>query len=158
MKIPRHILFATISLVFIMVFSFGWQTQSVNAATFNVGTTAELIAAIITAQSNGAADTITLEDNIILTSDLPQISTNITIEGSGFTIDGNNTYQLFRITGGTLLFNDVTLTGGIGSICIYGRCGGAIYSVSGGTLEITNSTISDNAVNDLGGGIFHYAG
>ena len=61
--------------------------------------------------AGSGADTITLGVNITLTASLPEITSEIIIEGAGYDIDGNDQYQIFRIAGGNLTVNNITLTG-----------------------------------------------
>ena len=97
--------------------------------------------------AGSGADTITLGVNITLGDYLPDITTDITIEGANYDIDGNDEYQIFYVDGGDLTINNITLTGGDG-----GSYGGAIDTV-GGSLTVTNSRLEDNEAGLLGGAI-----
>lgn len=85
--------------------------------------------------AGNGADTITLSGNVTLDANLPPITSDITIEGSGYTISGNSEYRIFGVNGGTLTVNELTMTKGNAD------WGGAIYSI-GGILTITNSSIN----------------
>ena len=89
------------------------------------------------------ADTITLSSNITLDAALPHITSEITIEGGGFTISGNNRYRIFVINGGTLTVNNLTMTKGSAD------WGGAIANLKG-TLTITDSDIISNTASEGG--------
>jgi hypothetical protein len=114
--------------------------------TVDAGGTCTLAEAITSANSDAVtggctagsgADTITLEENVILTAALPDMTTVITIEGGGYTIDGNNDAtvgNVLRITfGGDLTLNEATVTGST-------RNGISDSS----SVTVNNSTISGN--------------
>ncbi|WLE97732.1 MAG: choice-of-anchor Q domain-containing protein [Candidatus Electrothrix communis] len=86
-------------------------------------------------------DTITLETDVILDAELPQIASPITIEGQEHSIDGNDdpiVGNILRVdTNGSLILNNSTIIRGRSS-----ACGGGIYNE--GTLILTNSTVSNN--------------
>lgn len=86
--------------------------------------------------AGNGADTITLSSDITLSAALPHITTEITIEGEGFTISGDDRFRIFVVNGGTLTVNDLTMTKGKAD------WGGAIVNVNDGTLTINDSTIS----------------
>ena len=83
---------------------------------------------------------------------LPQITSPITIEGNGATIDrsGAAVYRLFALNStGNLTLNDLMLTDGAMTTDVGG---GAIYN-NGGTLTINDSFLSGHsATNSQGGG------
>ncbi len=143
--------------------------QQTHAAVFNPLNTAQLIAAINTANGNGQADTINLvagftydltvidngiEGNNGLPSILPDGGFSLTINGNGATIrrgDGtwtcpgvaNPDFRIFHVAAGSdLTLNNVTVSDG----CVQGTgvaaSGGGIFNR--GTLTVTNSTITDN--------------
>jgi hypothetical protein len=105
---------------------------------------------------------------------LPSITSEITINGNGSTIQRDALAPDFRIfhlgVGGTLTLNDVTITGGVASgPLVSGQRGGGIYNNGAVTfsnstfLTIVDSTISDNSAADglrgnsaslTGGGIY----
>ena len=102
----------------------------------------------------GADDiTFNLSNNAIITlsSQLPIITSNITIDGSSvanLTISGDSNDRVFYIDSGHVTFNALTITKGKPS----SGDGGGIYNQ--GVVTITNSTLRDNqAVN--GGGIYN---
>ena len=97
--------------------------------------------------AGSGADTISLGVNITLSAELPDITSEITIEGANYDIDGNDEYQIFYVDGGDLTLNNITLTGGDG-----GSFGGAI-DTDGGSLTVTNSRLEDNEAGLLGGAI-----
>ena len=136
----------------------------VQAADFTANDQPTLIAAIDAANNettNPGADTITLTDNITLTTfltdtafteiaiALPPISSTITIEGAGYTIarDSNitETFGILMVAPtSTLTLNDATLSGAVGVM-------GAVFNW-GGTLTVNDSTFTGN-FGFLGGAI-----
>jgi hypothetical protein len=143
------------------------------ATGINSGDGCSLVEAIINAnndaqthaectQGNGA-DTINLAGNTYSyttafgsLSALPDIASNITIEGNGSTIQrdsaaGTN-FRIIRVDStGNLTLNEATITGGkAGS-----EGGGGIFNY-GGTVSVKNSTINENSAKN-GGGIKNIA-
>ena len=151
-------------LVFIVLFVPTVSVMKVHAASITVDKSADddtngtclLVDAITAANTDTAtngctagngADTITLVVNITLDNWLPDITSEITIEGANYDIDGNDEYQIFNVDGGDLTINNITLTGGYA-----GSFGGAI-DTRGGSLTVTNSRLEDNEAGLLGGAI-----
>lgn len=97
-------------------------------------------------------DTIILQTDVTLAAALPEITSSITIEGQGYTIDANSgDWSALKITeDGVLTLNETVVTG---ANYIYGDSGG-IYNQ--GKLNLTDSTISKNiAFIGIVGGIFN---
>ena len=92
-------------------------------------------------------DVITLHDSITLNRSLPRITSTITFEGNGQTIDGDGKYQIFDVKGGTLHVNDLIMTRG------KAYEGGAIELADGAALVLSRSTISDSSATS--GGAIH---
>ena len=89
-----------------------------------------------------------LAGTILLMSTLPTISGNLTINGGGVTISGNNSVSDFSIANGAVVtLNGLTITAGNTA-----SNGGGIYN--GGTLTIVNGTLAGNTAAD-GGGIYN---
>jgi hypothetical protein len=158
----------------------------VRAATYDVSNTNDsgggsLRQAITDANNNPGADTITFSTSgiIPLGSDLPPIDDDVTITGPGanqLTIDGAGSYQPFDINAGnTVTITGVTITSGNGgtdggaifnegALTIDGctvrdsqaQNGGGISNWTGATLNVYNSTISENIATTWGGGIANY--
>ncbi len=142
--------------------------------TVDAGGTCTLAEAITSANNDSAAsngcvnssgtDTITLEKDVILAATLPDITTEITIEGAGHKIDGNNDAAVGTVlridSGGNLILNEATLTGGtwngissyssvtVNNSTISGNTGNGISS-SCAPVTVTNSTISGNTGNGI---------
>ncbi|CAN5201485.1 hypothetical protein BH18ACT4_BH18ACT4_11220 [soil metagenome] len=121
------------------------------------GGAAGLVAALNQANSTAEPDTIDLQIgcNYVLTSaqspdnGLPVVTSEVTINGNGATIERPNSAAPFRIfevaIGGELTLDDVTISGG--SVATSGGVtafGGGI--LNGGTLTVTDSFISGNSV------------
>ena len=97
---------------------------------------------------NGA-DTIELGMDIALESNLPSVSSGITIDGGGRSISGENSYRIFEVAaGGNLTLYDLTLRNGKTE-----ERGGAIYNK--GALSAINSEFRDNSADGDGGAIFN---
>jgi hypothetical protein len=131
-----------------------------------------LINAITTANTNAGADTLELAANCTYTltsvnntdplgdNGLPKITSEITINARGATIQRNNAsapdFRFFQVaSGATLRLNDLTLR--------YGRLitnpkidGGAILN-KGGTVAITNVTLANNSAG-CGGALYNESG
>jgi len=90
--------------------------------------------------------TFRLDDNIVLTQSLPRITSDITVEGNGFTIDGGVEHQIFDVKGGALHINNLIITRG------KAYEGGAIKLTDSAELVLQGSTISDSSAN-YGGAI-----
>ena len=128
--------------------------HTVLAADITVDANCSLSDAIQAAESDTAvagciagsgADTIHLSGDVTLAAELPQITSDITIEGGGFTISGDNRFRIFFVADGTLAINELILTNGSADE------GGAIKSE--GALIISDCSFSNNAVEYFGGAI-----
>lgn len=132
--------------------------------------------------ANGAIYTLTAVDNVTDGENgLPSVTSDLTINGNGAIIVRDIPVPDFRLLhvapGGGLTLNELTLANGraIQGGNIYNRervtilkstitlgqavDGGGIYNINGGTMEITNSTISGNSTTaGGGGGIFNASG
>ncbi len=95
------------------------------------------------------ADTITLNTNVYLDSALPDITSDITIEGGGHTIErtGGPDFSVLTVSGGNLTLNEATISGGSAT-----KGGGILNEY--GTLTVQNSAITGNSA-VYGGGIFN---
>jgi len=123
--------------------------------------TCTLRAAIQETNSLSGADEIILPANTYVLTNVSQLSitSRLTITGSGASttiIDGNKSVRpdsrvLVINSGITVNITGVTIRNG-GTTAV----GGGIFN--GGTLTLTNSTVSGNAADNTGGGIFNNAG
>ena len=84
------------------------------------------------------ADTIHLIRDFTLSAKLPPITSEISIEGNGYTISGDNRFGIFEVDGGALTMRNLTLTEGSGSK------GGAILLQNGGAAAVENVTFLMN--------------
>jgi len=96
--------------------------------------------------AGNGADTIYMVRDYELSEPLEEIKTDITIEGNGYTIDGNSRYGIFDVDGGKLTINNVTLTRGSNG----GGFGGAISLQNGGTAIANNVSFINNRASDGG--------
>lgn len=150
---------AWISLAFLLA----WPASAADIAVGADCSLADAIAAANTdAAANGCpagngADTITLSGDIALEAALPHITSDITVEGAGFTISGNGKHRIFYIDGGTAAVNELTMTKGLADkIDIEGEtyvAGGAVVNKRG-RLTLARSVFHDNSA-DLGGGVYN---
>ncbi len=140
---------------------------TVHAADISVDSSCSLADAITATNSDTAtgncpagngADTIALTEDVTLTAALPEIESEITIEGNGYTISGNEQHQIFWVEEtGALAIQYATLADGRGTddddlfdedVLI----GGAI--VNWGSLEVSDSVFMGNSA-DWGGAIIN---
>jgi len=149
---------------------------SVYAAEITLNSRCSLADAILAANSDRAqggcpagngADTIILSRDITLDGGLPKITSDITIQGGGYTISGDNQYRIFFNEGGTLIIHDLVMIkgsaeseGGLitnsdGSLKAdtANPVGGAI--ANWGTLIISSSSFSNNSAHWGGGAIYN---
>ena len=150
--------------------------SSVHAADIAVDSDCSLADAIIAANLDRAegdcpagrgADTIILSQDITLDGSLPKITSDITIEGNGYTISGDHRYRIFYNESGALTIHDLTMTKGyVEGDLILNRAdashknttansfGGAIVNWKG-VLTISGSSFSDNLAEYYGGAIYN---
>jgi filamentous hemagglutinin family protein len=129
------------------------RTLSGTATTVNVANTGRIQngvdVAAVGANVNLAAGTFTELGAI-------NIGKSLTLTGAGAnntTVSGNNASRLFNITAGNVTLDSLTITNGnAGTVN-----GGGINHTGTGTLNVNNSTISNNTANQ-GGGIFTNSG
>ena len=107
------------------------------------------------------ADVLALSANILIQFDLPKITSDMTIEGKGYTINGNNRFRVFYIEeDSTVAIHDLTLTRSMarykGNRFITAEddaLGGAIYNK--GRLTISDSSFSHNVTDEYGGAVYN---
>jgi len=93
-------------------------------------------------------DILTLQADIVLTGNLSQITSTITIQGNGHSVSGNDNYFIFNVSSsGELTLDTITVTHG--APYFYG---GALYNE--GDAEVYNSTLSENNTY-YGGGVYN---
>ncbi len=111
-----------------------------------IDSASKLSIAIHSANLDSKGDhTLRLTGSISLRSELPTITSNVAIEGNGFTIDANHACRIMHIAGGNVRISHLSLVNG------RERSGGGIF-LEDGTLEIANCTLINN-VSDWGGAI-----
>ena len=142
------------------------------AAELRVDSTRALADAIVNA-SDG--DFISVSKDIRLDKRLPKITTDLRIEGGGYTISGADEFSIFFVASGVnFTLNELNLTEGKADYCIVWddnnrhyatdctdedkhSVGGAILN-NGGVLAVINSSISDNLSEGSGGAIYSHLG
>ncbi|MEA1921936.1 MAG: hypothetical protein U9N63_04705 [Pseudomonadota bacterium] len=146
-----------------VLFIIGIFVLQVQAAVFNPDcSSAGLVAAITSANGNGETNVINLPADCTITLDainntadgnngLPDIATDITVNGNGGTIERNSasgsSFRIFHIASiGKLTLNNITIQNGSEP----GAEGGGICNR--GVLNLNDSTIANNNNNDFGGG------
>ncbi len=101
--------------------------------------------------AGNGADTITLSEDVTLSARLPEITSQLTIEGNGYTISGAKKYRIFDVRGGRLTLNNLTVRDGwVGR----NTQGGAIRVGTGGRLIVNNSSFVNNSAGGNGGAIW----
>jgi hypothetical protein len=88
--------------------------------------------------------------SILLSSTLPPVVEDLTIEGAHIPIDGNNAFLILDLRGVVVTLNHLTLTHGKGT------SGGAI-DMNGTTLTLNDVTVSNHAAQS-GAGIHQFNG
>jgi hypothetical protein len=107
----------------------------------------------------GVGDTISIPALTVgLTSGQLVVNHSLTITGAGAratTISGSSLSRVFEIASGTVSISGVTITGGTGTDTPGGTAGSGGGIDSGGTLTLTDSTVTGNQVQGTneGGGI-----
>lgn len=143
------------------------------AATFAVTNEGELAAAINSANANAEADTITLSNNITLTTFLPTLedADGVTIDLGGNTLSGNNVARIFFVGSGTATIENGTLADGLAQGGDGGNgddgtdngaggggmgAGGALYvrGDTAPTVTVSNVSFSNNDAIGGDGGTF----
>jgi hypothetical protein len=123
---------------------------------------AALAAAVATANGNGAADTINLGSCTYRLSSTLTITADsgnaLTIRGNGTSntsISGNNTVQIFSVSGGTLTLNLLTVQNGSATTaggCIQvGATGSGSLTIISARLQSCYTTTSGGAIGTTGG-------
>ena len=133
--------------------------------------------------SGRGSDTINVpadlaRQTLSLTSELPAVTSSITVDGAGsnLTISGENQHRIISVDGGELtLTNKLRLVNGsafdsggavallkgsltMNAVSLVGNSanedGGGIFSNPGSTVIISDTTLSNNVANQYGGGVF----
>ncbi len=81
--------------------------------------------------------------DITLEAPLPQITSDITIEGNGYTLSGDGRFRIFDVRAGKLTINNLTLADG-NACSHHTRQGGAIRLREAAQVVINDSTFRDN--------------
>ena len=147
---------------------------SAQAATFNVTNTADsgagsLRQAIFDANAAGGTNTIDVQNGlgtITLTSgDLNALNSNITLNGNGNTLSGNNAFRGLFVYSGTVAINDLTIENAVASGGDAGQAagggaglGGALFVKDGANVTISNLVAQNNAATGGDGGAQTTAG
>ena len=98
--------------------------------------------------AGNGADTINLTRNIVLFAPLPAITSDITIQGNGHTISGDNKFRIFDVDRGHLTVKSLTLMDGNAP----SGSGGAIRLQERGRATVSDSSFIGNSA-EYGGAI-----
>ncbi|MCC8968846.1 autotransporter outer membrane beta-barrel domain-containing protein, partial [Bradyrhizobium sp. Pear76] len=134
----------------------------------NASDGASLVAALATIDNNpGTSYTLNITNNITLTgaTTLPVInsSSNVTINGGNFTLDGGGVQRGFFVYSGTVAVNNLTIQnavakGGNGGSGFDGGggggmgAGGALFVASGANVTVSNVSLAGNQASGGSGG------
>ncbi len=118
----------------------------------NITTEGDLGDCIQWANTTAGPQTLGLGADITLSAELPHIASEITLNGNGRFVSGNNTVRVFYVEdAGNLTLDTITVqngkAGGAGD-------GGGVENY--GTLRVINSTFSGNSASHDGGGIYSF--
>ena len=137
---------------------FWGATATVEAASLTVDATCSLADAISAANDDAAtggcaagngADSISLSANVTLSGILPTITSEILIDGSGYSISGDDKYPGLVISGGDVTLQNITI-----KKAKINTFGGALYVYDGDLTLRSGVSIESNAAGDLGGGLY----
>ena len=139
------------------------------------------LAAEINAANRAGSGTISLNADITLSDELPEITGQVAIDGNGHTISGGERFRIFEVNGGRLTLSDMTLRDGQAPEEQYGGAvwlrnqaefsaervifrdnhaerGGALASDEAATqIFISQSSFIGNSAIRLGGAIYSQA-
>ncbi len=99
--------------------------------------------------AGSGVDTIVLDKDIILFEPLPAITSQIVIEGNGFSISGERKFRIFDVDGGILTVKNLTMKDGRS----LSDNGGAIRLLNEGRATINDSRFINNSAS-IGGAIY----
>lgn len=103
---------------------------------------------------------IVVSGTIVLSNTLPDISSNIVINGPGatdLTIDGNNRVRVLKIIDGDVTISGISIANGFVDDADGGH-GGGILNTSSGTVTIVDSVVINNQANGANGAANGVAG
>jgi predicted outer membrane repeat protein len=96
-----------------------------------------------TCPAGNGPDTFYMIRDITLGAPLPQITSDITIEGNGYTLSGDGRFRIFDVKAGKLTINNLTLADGNGGSG-FNENGGAIRLRGAAQVVINDSILRDN--------------
>ena len=107
------------------------------------------------------ADSITLSADITLEGELPRVLSEISIDGAGFTISGDEQFRIFYVDGGALTLQNIHLTAALAhnevsftfvdGVTGRSKSGGAMIANRGSRLELISSRFTNNVAEAYGG-------
>lgn len=145
-KQNRNVFFCFLAAFFML----GFFTQSANASESNVKTVDNWTNLVSAVKDADAGDTIQLDADIDATTSASlKVSENITVDGKGHTLDGQEKYGFFVTKGGTLTLKNTVLANARRESS---RKACAIYAYSGGGANLENCILYNCADNYSGYG------
>lgn len=162
---PKVLFYSTaIFAVCILVTKLEADTRVVNSTSNDSTTIGTLPYWLLNANDGDTIDCSSIAgQSITLTSSLPAITKNYTINGAGISINGANNYQAFQVASGTVIINNIHIqnalskggnggdgySGGGGAV----GGGGALYIHGGASVTLTTSTLLNNIAQGGDGGL-----
>ncbi|TPN60769.1 hypothetical protein FJ984_29885, partial [Mesorhizobium sp. B1-1-3] len=140
-----------------------------NARNFNVGNETQLQTALNPSGGAQDGDTITFTANIILSTNLPEVKRDVTINGANHTLSGNKQHRGLFVQSGKVAINDLVIenakaqggnggngvspnTGDAGGGGGGAGLGGALFVASGARVTVSNVTLLHNTAQGGVGG------
>lgn len=135
-------------------FVFGFKPYPANAAQDDNATTVSSWEELVSAVKNAdAGDTIKIDNDIDATTSASlRVSENITVDGQGHTLDGQDRYGFFVTKGGTLTLKNTVLANAKRESS---KKACAIYAYSGGGANLENCLLYNCADNYSGYGAIY---
>jgi hypothetical protein len=113
-------------------------------------TAANTDSAVGACSAGSGADELQLTTDVILASPLPEISSEVTLEGNNFTVargGGTPAFGIFSVLNGSFALLNATVGGG------RALNGGGIYASDNSRVEISNATLTGNNAARDGGAV-----
>ncbi|WP_424630389.1 autotransporter domain-containing protein [Bradyrhizobium sp. SYSU BS000235] len=168
-KSTRRLRVALLTSTALVLASMLASTSAQAQVVLNVTDGASLSAAITQADSNASTSyVINFQNNITLTAAAADTlaafntTSNVTVNGNGFKLDGGGVQRGFFVYSGTVAINDLAIvnanaTGGNGGGALTGAgggmgAGGALFVAAGGNVTVSNVSLNSNSAAGGAGG------
>src|SRR4051812_30241477 len=149
-----------LTLAAVMLLTPAWAlADNLTVNNTNDAGTGSLRQAITDANASGTTDTITITTTgtVTLLSALPTVGGGTTITGPGFSqfvVDGAHTFQVMKVTSGTVSISGLTMAHGNCDSAGCSFTGGGFFN-SNGTVTMNDVAIAANSTTGQGGGIYN---